>query len=328
MKYFRKHIKYILLLFLVVLAYNLYFLFLLQDIDKAYLYYLDFLTVFFLTMFTIREWTVFRRKEKERKELLDGEEIIWTYLDDLEDEEILKHDMDIVNGQLSEQFDINCELQDYIAKWCHEVKIPLSAALLIDERIEDPMTRQQMREQLEKIRQHLNSALTGCKVQSSIYDLQIQAVGLKECVSTSIKNNQFFLINRRFEIFLDVGEEKVYTDKEWLVYVLDQMIGNAMKYAGEKKELHIWSKKEENRTILFVEDKGEGIKESDIRRIYEKGFTGQNHHNGQYKSTGMGLYMVSLILKRLGHDIDVESEYGKFTRFSITFKDNRDYFNL
>ena len=68
-----------------------------------------------------------------------------------------------------------------------------------------------------------------------------------------------------------------------------------------------------------MEDNGEGIQEKDIRRIFEKGYTGSNYHNGKYKSTGMGLYMVSRIIDRLGHEIWVESEYGRYTRFCIVF---------
>ena len=74
-----------------------------------------------------------------------------------------------------------------------------------------------------------------------------------------------------------------------------------------------------------MEDQGEGIMKSDIRRIFEKGYTGSNYHNGRYKSTGMGLYMVSKILDRLGHEIYVESEYGMYTRFCIVFQGNGYY---
>jgi len=77
---------------------------------------------------------------------------------------------------------------------------------------------------------------------------------------------------------------------------------------------------------LYIEDHGEGIQRQDIERIFDKGFTEANHHNGQYKSTGIGLYMVDMIVKKLGHEILVESEYGKYTRFQIKFYDNREYF--
>ena len=71
---------------------------------------------------------------------------------------------------------------------------------------------------------------------------------------------------------------------------------------------------------LFIEDNGEGIRESDIRRVFEKGYTGSNYHNGKYKSTGMGLYMAEKIAGKMGHQISVESRYGEYTRFGITFR--------
>lgn len=70
-------------------------------------------------------------------------------------------------------------------------------------------------------------------------------------------------------------------------------------------------------TKLFLEDNGEGIKDCDIRRIFDKGYTGSSHHNGKYKSTGMGLYMTAKIIEKLGHKILVESEWGNYTRFII-----------
>lgn len=102
----------------------------------------------------------------------------------------------------------------------------------------------------------------------------------------------------------------------------------AIKYSKKDPYLKIWTKKDKNETSLFIEDNGEGIKKEDLPRIFERGYTGSNHRNNQYKSTGFGLYMVDLILKRLGHDCYVESSFSKYTRFIIVFKDNRDFFNL
>lgn len=78
-------------------------------------------------------------------------------------------------------------------------------------------------------------------------------------------------------------------------------------------------------TWLYVEDHGQGIRDQDMGRIFEKGFTGSNYHNGRYKSTGMGLYLASKIAGRLGHEIRVESEYGSYARFCVILKANSYY---
>lgn len=330
MSYWKKRYKTILTLILPCVAYNLYFLLLLPEVRMFYLIYLDFLIGVTALVCFGADWMKDRQTQRKKQEFLRQESLIYQEFQDGGDLDITKHDITVLEKQLQEQFDINCELQDYIAKWCHEVKIPLSASLLMAEKISVPSLKKEMQEQLERMNLQLKSALLGAKVQSSLFDLQVRETSLLQCVKNSIHNNQFFLIRKHFTLQIDCMENHadmhIYTDPSWLTYVLDQLINNAIKYAKEEPVLKIYSRMQGENIQLCVEDNGEGIKESDIRRIFEKGYTGSSYHNGQYKSTGMGLYMVSTILEKLGHGIDVESEYGKGTRFTITFSDNREYF--
>lgn len=284
------------------LSYNLYFIFLLPGAHPKYLVYLDFLLAACGIFAVCADYVSFRKERLKKEEML--------------------HDAEILRDQLKEQLEINSDMQDYIAKWCHEVKIPLAACLLMHERIEDDKLRAGMREQLERVNQQLKSALLGCKAQGSLFDIQVKKTNLSDCVRTSIRNNQFFLIKNHFQIDMEVGDLYVYTDKNWIVYVLDQLFSNAIKYKNcgvREPALKIWSSQEENTVRLFVEDNGEGISDCDLRRIFDKGYTGSNYHNGQYKSTGMGLYMAAKILGKLGHAVSVESRQGEYARFVIEF---------
>jgi len=300
---------------------------LLSKINIEYLLYLDFLIFFFLLIYFIFDDLHFKQKEQKKNELLQYQDIIYKDLE-IEDLEVIEHDLAILEEQLQNQINLNDDLQDYITKWCHEIKIPLSASFLMIEKIDNQRTKKSLKEQLEKIKQQLNNVLLGCKIQGNIYDFVIAPVNLKECVITSLHNNQFFLIHHHFHIDIQLDEVNVYSDKEWLIYVLDQLLNNAIKYRSSAPKLMIWSEKYSDCMKLVIEDNGEGIKEQDIKRVFEKGFTGSNHHNGHYKSTGMGLYIVKVILEKLEHNIEIESEYGCYTRISLYFKDNRDYFNL
>ncbi len=327
MRYVKKNRKYMLAICLTAVAYNLYFIYLIPEAGVSYLIYLDLFLLIGILIFTGIDIWRYREEESRKRELLKFDSMVSSELEEFENSDIARHDVEILERQLREQFDFNCDLQDYITKWCHEVKIPLAAGLLMVEKIEDTELKKSMQEQLEKMNQQLNAALLGCKVQSNLLDINIRPAELKECVKTSIRNNQFFLIRKHFEVDVEVENFTVYTDKSWLVYVLDQLLNNAVKYAGEEPGIKIWNERSKEGIRLFVEDYGEGIQDMDIRRIFEKGFTGSNHHNGKYKSTGMGLYMVSVILEKLGHEIRVESEYGRFTIFTIEFKDNREFFD-
>ena len=313
---------------LIFAAFHSYFFFFLQDGRVEYLLYLDFLLLILFLAFVIADYLQFVRSQKLLEELMKQKGLACRMGIPFENQNLSEHDVRILEEQLESQFQENCELQDYVAKWCHEMKLPLSTGFLIEEQIPDSRLRGAMREQLERMNQQVSSLLSGCRLQSPLFDLQVRRVSLKECVRTSVHNNQFFLIQKRFTLSVDVGEEMVYSDPSWLVYVLDQLIYNAVKYAKDSEPvLKLWAKREKQTIRLFVEDHGVGIPTGDLPRIFEKGFTGQNCHNGKYKSTGMGLYMAAKIIKRMGHELLVESEYGVYSRFCIVFQENEFFGN-
>lgn len=327
MKWFRKRGRDYALLLLFSLSFNLYFLFLMQTSKMAYLLYLDLLL---LVLWAITEGMAFlgyRQKERRKQLFLKEDELISDVLSMPEDKEVFVHDLTILERRIQDGFDAHCSLQDYVAKWCHELKIPLASALLMTEKITDTNVRISMRDQLERMNLQVNQMLQGCRLQSPLFDLQIRQVALSECVRASIRNNQFFLIREKFQLDVAVDNDViVYTDETWLTYILDQILSNAVKYAKTdvdtqekqtKRHIRIWCEHDGNMAALWIEDNGEGIPECDIRRVFEKGYTGSNYHNGKYKSTGMGLYLAMQIAQKLEHELSVESVYGEYTRFCV-----------
>lgn len=320
MKYLKRRWKYFFLYLILFFSFNLYFIFLMRTSHLFWLLYLDGLLIMLLFTAGVWDYLSFRRMQKEVNLLKERGMVLCQTLErDFENKDIAEHDVQVLNGKLSAAFEENCELSDFVAKWCHEFKIPLAAGLLIVEKIENGEVRGAMREQLEKMNRQLNSVLLGAKLTSSLLDVKIRRVSLQECVQASIRNYRFFLIQKNFSLHLEQMTLYVYSDFSWLVYIIDQLISNAVKYAGRDPILSIWPVQRDGQTELWIEDNGDGIRREDLSRIFEKGYVGSNYHNGSYKSTGMGLYLVSKIISRLGHQISVESEYGAFTRFCILF---------
>ena len=321
MKWLRKRMKeYTVWLFLMV-SFNLYFIFLIQTAQVAYLLYLNLLLLVFLAIIEGTAFFDYRQKERRKKIFLNVDDLIYDTLSYPEDSEVFEHDLMILEKRLQEQFEVIHDLQDYIANWCHAFKIPLAAALLIVGKIKNTDIRTDMKEQLERMNWQMNMVMQSCRLQVPLFDLQIKQVPLITCIRASIRNNQFFLIRENFRLDIAVGDVTVYTDETWLTYILDQLLNNAVKYANnnatDSRYIRFWTEQSPDMVKLFIEDNGEGIQECDIRRIFEKGYTGKNYHNGKYKSTGMGLYMVDKIAKKLEHAISVESRYGEYTRFCI-----------
>lgn len=121
-------------------------------------------------------------------------------------------------------------------------------------------------------------------------------------------------------ITVDTMDTSVYTDEKWVRFILDQMISNAVKYRTAQPTLHFSATAKDDQVILSVEDNGIGIPQSDLSRIFEKGFTGQNGRTVQ-SSTGIGLYLCRRLCDKLGIGLSVSSE-GKGTTFSLSFHAN------
>lgn len=134
--------------------------------------------------------------------------------------------------------------------------------------------------------------------------------------------------SRILEVEIENLNYSIYSDKKWILYVMDQVINNAIKYSKKNGRIKFTGIDEGKYITLNIEDNGIGIAQEDIERIFNKGFTGMNGRNTTYKSTGMGLYFSKKILQKLGHTIDVYSAQGEYTLFKIKFSKISDYLDV
>ena len=174
MSYFRKRGRYLFLSGFLFVFFNFYFVVLMRDRNVQYLLYLDFLMLVFVFLFVGVDFFTYHKMEAELRVLMRKDDIICYLISDFENREIVEHDVRLLQNKLQEKFDENCELQDYVAKWCHELKIPLSAALLMNEKIKDAELRTSIREQLEKINWQVSTMLQGCRLQGELIDMQVK----------------------------------------------------------------------------------------------------------------------------------------------------------
>ncbi|EUD36188.1 hypothetical protein U547_02716, partial [Staphylococcus aureus H64962] len=108
----------------------------------------------------------------------------------------------------------------------------------------------------------------------------------------------------------------ILTDAKWASIMIEQILNNALKYARGKD---VWITFDENTKKLSIRDNGIGINASDLPKIFDKGFSGYNGRISE-KSSGIGLYIVSTISKRLGHKVSATSTLNDGSIFTIQFK--------
>ena len=206
----------------------------------------------------------------------------------------------------------NTDMVDYYSMWVHQIKTPIAAMnFLLDNEEVDLKNLQQ---ELFKIERYVEMVLTYIRLDSISSDYVITKINLDEVVKDSVKKYATIFINKKIKLNYVSHETMVISDKKWLSFAFEQILGNSVKYSRADGEITI--KTYENR--LVIEDKGIGIKEEDLPRIFEKGFTG---FNGRYekKSSGLGLYLCKKTLDKLGHHIEISSKVGEGTRIEITF---------
>ena len=83
--------------------------------------------------------------------------------------------------------------------------------------------------------------------------------------------NKDFILKNKIKIETQNLDIFIATDEKWTIFIINQIINNAMKYMDKKEKIISFSGiKEKNKTILTIKDNGCGIKESDLPRVFEK----------------------------------------------------------
>ena len=206
----------------------------------------------------------------------------------------------------------NTDMVDYYSMWVHQIKTPIAAMnFLLDN---EEVDQKNLQQELFKIERYVEMVLTYIRLDSTSSDYVITKINLDEVVKDSVKKYATIFINKKIKLNYVSHETMVISDKKWLSFAIEQILGNSVKYSNTGGEITI----ETCENKLIVEDNGMGIKEEDLPRIFEKGFTG---FNGRYekKSSGLGLYLCKKTLDKLGHHIEISSKVGEGTRVEITF---------
>ena len=215
------------------------------------------------------------------------------------------------------------DYKEYIELWIHEVKIPIAASKLIIENNKNPITKS-IDEELDKVENYTEQALFYARSNAVEKDYIINKTSLKEVVNGAILKNKTTLINEKVSIELaNLKDEEIYTDSKWTIFIINQIIQNAIKYSKkDDKKIEIFSQEKNDKVILYIKDNGLGIKESEINRIFDKGFTGENGRIIGQKSTGIGLYLCKKLCDRLGLGIELNSKKAIGTEVRIIFPKN------
>lgn len=207
------------------------------------------------------------------------------------------------------------DLMEYYTMWVHQIKTPIAALkLLLEEAMakelqEDPSAegedevweaqaareerRQEEMQELFRIEQYAEMALQYMRLDSETTDFIFEKVELDRIIREAVRKYARQFIRKKIALNYEGVNTTVLTDEKWLEFVIEQLLSNALKYTP-KGSISIYMEEGQ----LIIADTGIGIREEDLPRVCEKGYTGYNGHADK-RSTGIGLYLCHRALKKL-----------------------------
>jgi two-component system, OmpR family, sensor histidine kinase YxdK len=207
----------------------------------------------------------------------------------------------------------------FINQWVHQMKTPLSVMhLMIQDEDEPRFTA--IGDELDRMKKGLDMVLYTARLDEFEHDFYVEILPLEKVVRSVTSNQKrLFIRNRVFpSIHIEEGLN-IASDEKWLSFVLTQIVTNAVRYTPDhNQKLFLNGFKRGAHVVLEIQDQGVGIPESDLSRVFDPYFTGENGRKFQ-ESTGMGLYLVKQICDKLGHRVEIESTINKGTAVRIIF---------
>lgn len=231
--------------------------------------------------------------------------------------------LQLIDRQYQDQVNMHVRRMDqhivFMNRWVHQMKTPLSVIQLSLEDLEEE-TAISIQEELERLRRGLEMVIYTSRLDRFEDDFQVQPLVLSKVVSESVAENRRLFIRRGIKVNIQINPNfTVYSDAKWLMFMLTQILTNAVNYtSGTDKTVTISSKHTRTNFVLNITDQGIGISPEDLKRVFNPYFTGERGRQ-YHESTGMGLYLVREICNRLGHIVELQSKLGEGTTVQITF---------
>lgn len=217
--------------------------------------------------------------------------------------ESLRREVARLEGQLAGRQD---ELMEYYTLWAHQVKTPLAAMGLILQ--SNPGDSEAMRQELFKTERYVELVLGYLRIYSMNADLRLERCPVRPIAAQAVKKFAPQFIYKGLSLELEDFSNQVVTDRKWLLFMLEQIISNAVKYT-ERGVIRIAM---DQNDVLSIRDQGVGVDPADLPRVFERGFTGRNGR-AEATSTGLGLYLTRRVADTLHNRLEMESQVGQGT---------------
>ncbi len=279
------------------------------------------------TNFSMEEFLYLNKPKTQEKDIELDNRIIKTYIVPFKIENDKVAGVVAVFEDVTEQFNLEESRRKFVAEVSHELKTPLTTIgtyteTLLDGYIDDREMATHLlktvHSETDKMTSLVKNLLTLSRYDAQKEEIQKEPFDLDELVRDIVETFKVESEKKalRLQYNLTTESPTVLGDRFQLERAVKNIISNAIKYTDEGY-VKVFCGYLYNEAYIKVEDTGRGIPEKDLPHIFERFYRVDKARSRELGGTGLGLAIAKEIIESHGGSINVESEFGKFTRFTI-----------
>lgn len=222
---------------------------------------------------------------------------------------------------------------DYIIIMSHEFRTPLNIIKSITELLIDKIHKGNIDEEYlidklnmimknsDRLNKTINNSIDVSKIEAGVMNSNFKMYNIVELVEDIVTSSVDYAEKNNVEIVFDTAEEEIYTavDKKSLDRIILNLLSNAVKNIPGKGSIYVKCEKRDNNTLITIKDTGTGISLEAQHHIFEKFYQARNSASTRsYEGSGLGLYIVKSLIDLLKGHIELNSQLGEGTTFTIT----------
>jgi signal transduction histidine kinase len=216
----------------------------------------------------------------------------------------------------------------FVSSVSHELKTPLTSIRMLAETLQmgrgrDAKTESEYLDTIvnecERLSRLVDGVLLFSKAEQGKMVCHFRPLAAAETVHAAARSLEYTLAQKGFRLKIEIepGLPRLRGDHDALEQALLNLLGNAMKYSGDARDIEVTVKREDGRAAIGVTDHGAGIAAAEQTRIFEKFYRAATPENQHIPGTGLGLALVAQIVKAHGGEVRVRSAPGEGSTFSL-----------
>jgi hypothetical protein len=211
---------------------------------------------------------------------------------------------------------------DLIALLAHDIKGPLTSIIGFAELLEEAYLEGEaatdaartIHSNADRLAALANDMLALSRVERGELEIADNRVDLVEVVQKAIEPLRG---ERTIEWSTELSSGDVRGDEQRLIQVFDNLLRNAIKYSPNGEPVRVDLKREGQSVVIAIADRGIGIPDEELGRLFDRFSRGSNARKAKISGTGIGLFIVKMIVERHGGDVSVASKLGEGSRFEV-----------